>query len=130
MKLSEAIRLGIGAVRNARMSFLCMDEDDDMCGCALGAAMYTMGYRTMEHDHEAFKEWPWLMPPIAYESPMGHERRYFRSTAHAISFLHLSQRMTREQIADWVETIEPTETPAPWTGGSVSAVQTFAGRCG
>jgi hypothetical protein len=102
MKLSEAIRLGAMSVKDNRKRYLEINGDD-ACGCALGAAAYAIGRKTLidENDSALRAAFPLLDLNVT-------ERRsdFGGSLAIVISALHYSGTMTRQQIADWVETIE------------------------
>lgn len=103
MKLSEAILLSIGVVRNARSWFYVIDGEP--CGCAIVTGLYSVGgeqaaSRTLISCSEALGEyWPWtskIMPD--------------RSVSYAaeISMRHYGGE-SRESIAAWVAIIEPEE---------------------
>jgi hypothetical protein len=112
MKLSEAIRLGAGAVKEDRAVYLSMNRPDP-CGCALGTAMYAMGARSMlDYYDGTFKQWPWLAlpgPKCPECECLHHGTDDIPSVAFTISVLHCAHKWTRERIAAWVATIEPQE---------------------
>ena len=91
IKLSEAIRLGIG---------LC-EQTTLWGGCTLGTALRAVGaYDAMRSSVETVRAlWPWLTVNqiVQIEAMNG-----FRTILH-----------TREEVAAFVETIEPQEIPMP-----------------
>jgi hypothetical protein len=100
MKLSEAIRLSIGAVEETRMTW---------CGCAIGTALHSLGKKPRYFDeHYGFdgpvqqiiELWPWTAEKCGMDS----------SIAMAISNRH-SRGESRESIAAWIESIEPQDAP-------------------
>lgn len=105
MKLSEAILLGIGAVRNDKTTFLRFSNG--LCGCAIGTAIYSVG------KHREFLEgrpgidmchelWPWTKALYKEGSAI--------SIAEKISTRHYFGE-SRESLAAWIATIEPQEEP-------------------
>lgn len=72
--------------------------------CALGAALRAIGDKSEEYFVGAF--WPWVdrdrvrCPECA---------SWLSDVECAIAHLNDNHRLTREQIADWVATIEPVE---------------------
>ena len=100
MKLSEAIRLGamlrpqaLGATRTVEGS------------CALGAALEAVGDATMYM--AAASIWPWL------RDFQRHPVAGYMMGISCIRSLNDSFGWTREQIADWVATVEPAIVEAP-----------------
>lgn len=110
MKLSEAIRLGAmlkPQAFGALYGELAVVSPGDVLGlraiatsCALGAA------------HDA--GWRGTVPNITPCCPVCSGRSYAPAGPVAATVMHLNDghRWTREQIADWVETIEQ-RTPVP-----------------
>ena len=101
MKLSEAIRLG--AMLRPQITCLYWNRwgGAKMGSCALGAAAEAIGlYPKMEGVSfnavflEMQKHWPWMNYAI-------------RCSISAMNF-----NMSREKVADWVESIEPQEAQA------------------
>ncbi len=98
MKLSEAIRLGSMLRPQSFGTFFSKDGGT----CALAAAQEA-GFDNID-----------VMTRVV-ESPFyGHTS----SLAACVVNLNDHHRWTREQIADWVETVEPSETPDPDGGTS------------
>lgn len=106
MKLSEAILLSIGAVKNDPTVFL-VSKWGDPCGCAIGTALFSIGMTdSLSGIDECHQTWPWTAQRF-----MGQHD----SIAHEISMRH-SNGESREALAQWVATIEPVEldpTPTP-----------------
>lgn len=105
MKLSEAIRLGIGAVKEDRGSWH---------GCAIGTALFAVGKTGLIHKHwdglDALQEvWPWTEAPSTYHYVRG---KSCSSLAHEISFRHCSGE-SREALAAFIATIEPPDVAVP-----------------
>lgn len=99
MKLSEAIRLG------SMLHPQCFDVlehvvDGKTVGtCAIGAASeagYDISYRNIVGEHDL------LMCPSCPE---------LHDLQEIIEHLNDYHRWTRERIADWIDTVEPAETP-------------------
>src|SRR3990167_9015095 len=105
MKLSEAILLGIGLVKNDRGTFGYIDSSGQCQGCAITTALVAIG-KFDQNIHEGsaglHRFWPWtacnskefMNCPISME----------------ISHRHYMGE-SRESIASWVATIEPTDIP-------------------
>ena len=108
MKLSEAIRLG------SMMKPQCFGlMHDDGATCAFGAALDAIG-KLHECYSEEPQEWHDTGAFIA-ECPQCHDTMRYVDQYKANTLAHLNDthRWTREQIADWVSTIEAqTEQPA------------------
>jgi hypothetical protein len=114
MRLSEAIRLGAMLKPQAFGRYF-----DQGRSCAMGAALEARGFCAASNDFptQVSEEWwPWTRNGDA-RCPMlcaawkrdWHERPdCFRAV---IAHLNDSHKWTREQIADWVATVEPAETP-------------------
>lgn len=111
MKLSEAIRLG-AMLRPQGFGCTAFVRSDE--SCALGAALEAVGKRSVEYDGEkAFMvvkdEWPILETFV--ETPTAAFRQV-RLRPKQIQFtdavwrLNDIGKLTREQIADWVESVE------------------------
>ncbi len=109
MKLSEAIRLGAMATEQG---FGAPSIASNEAPCALGAARIAAGLG----DHCAVDcysvlayRWPVLYRMVA--NPVAGRMEYVVDAIWSLNDVH---RWTREQIADWIETIEAQhETPAP-----------------
>lgn len=103
IKLSEAILLGIGAVREERLQYLNLHGfggRPGVCGCAIGTALYAVGCRIVYgrdvpvcYTRAMEKLWPWTKTG---------------SIVSAMSLRHIRGE-TRESIAAWIATIEPQD---------------------
>jgi hypothetical protein len=102
MRLSQAIRLGAMLRPQGRAGLLVNGKT-----CALGAACEAVGITTgqVKYDSQAYKDlrakWPFLDTEAYHESLPGGD-----TVLVAIWKLNDIMGHTREQIADWVETIE------------------------
>ena len=115
MKLSEAIRMN-GMMKpqgHGHMSMMSIDRP-----CALGGALQIIS--APQEMVELFIRWPWtvksrhLCPACLRPDKFSIIREEFRCSAaiqgaHIIWHLNDSHLWTRQQIADWVETVEPQE---------------------
>ena len=111
LKLSEAIRLGatlhpqatgVYAVGNAHGEVLAT--------CALGAALVAIGQNPMiasELD-DIPAEW---IPPGGFLCPACLYGDYSNHLDNMVGHLNDDHHWTREQIADWVETVEQEHRP-------------------
>lgn len=104
MKLSEAIVLSIGAVRNYRASWMKYDGDI-LCGCLVTTALFSIGkLDDAEQGSKALHTyWPWTARPgtdFGINSPCPF--------AMILSGYHYAGQ-SREALADFVATIEPQE---------------------
>lgn len=100
MKLSEAIRLGamLGPQHRVRTRYMLEGRT-----CAIGAAGQAIGINA-DFDWNAIKTaWPLLMNGPTTCSVCGHQTI---NNAWLVAHLNDDHYWTREQIADWVETIE------------------------
>ena len=112
MKLSEAIRLG--ATLGPQTFTQWRGQNDSTC--AIGAAMAAIGLKNgLSGDVE--KRWPELRR-IMVEYPTNKSRCCLFT---AILFLNDNERWSREQIADWVASVEPQDEQ---TDGGQGPVQT------
>jgi hypothetical protein len=121
MKLSEAIRLGSMLVPQCfRTTFKrCLVIDNNQvrinitAACALGAAVLVVenNYSNVSWVTTSMR-WPWIgkvMCRCPEISCTEDERNYPIPTDAMIAHLNDDHRWTRERIAEWVATIEPTE---------------------
>lgn len=103
MQLSEAIRLG--AMLKPQATHFLLFEDRT---CALGAACEAVSIRISEGqsclNNATFKRWPILRMRV--QSPVAQYCQR-ASVSIVIQSLNDTHRWTREQIADWVATVEP-----------------------
>lgn len=110
MKLSEAISLGSMLTPQAVGSFV----DGRGGHCAWASAFDAVGHRsTTTYMSE---EWKWTKRTV--NCPICKQAA---PVAHAIVHLNDRHRWSRQQIADWVSTIEPTEETSR-EGGEFSCV--------
>ena len=120
MKVSQAIRLSIGVVREDRSLYLF-----DGAGCALGTAYYSLGHRFLARAEEAEREWPWLRTSVQCPEEQCYRYSFDVPTSLVISHLHHTHHWSREVIADWIETLEkelePEEAPHAETQCATSA---------
>lgn len=90
LKLSEAIRIGAKALSEHYTWYLRVDER--RCGCAVGTAAYGLGMRDNVHHFGKMAEYIGMrIPGITFEFLKRVEEE------------HVSRRMDRLQIADWLE---------------------------
>lgn len=107
MKLSEAIRLGsMQLPPTERRAYKMFDRSGQrVCGaCALGAALFAVGFvpPTFCHDYDIYYGAQRGSGPLVEAFPiLGQDH----GLAERISDL-FEEGLTREQVADWVETIE------------------------
>lgn len=95
MKLSEAIRLG--AMLRPQVFGVTAD---DVGTCALGGALEAIGRGHLKY-HDSPTHWP-VAGAVVVHPVQGYDHVLF-GVARSLNDEH---RWTREQIADWVETIE------------------------
>jgi hypothetical protein len=112
MKLSEAIRLG--AMLRPQQAFYVQFDEGENATCALGAAAEAAGILDLSvpngYSGKAPEAWRPLVMTRSACPACG-----LRATRVDNQIIHLNNyhRWTREQIADWVETIEAkAEQPA------------------
>ena len=103
LRLSEAIKLG------AMDGPQCFDVYEQLDGatCAIGAALKAIGDKS--EDYCAVVFWPWL-DSVCVRCP--ECSAYQTSPEVVMAHLNDTHRWTREEIADWVATIEPVEQAA------------------
>ena len=108
MRLSEAIRLG--ALLRPRQAFGVLYDRETDATCALGAAADAIGllnvpfndYKPWPRDQPERVTWRWSATALVDCPACDWED----SAQHLIIHLNTEHRWTREQIADWVETLE------------------------
>jgi hypothetical protein len=107
MKLSEAIRLG-ALLKPQGFGMIFRQKTGE--SCAIGAALDAIGRLPFATDESsAYRHWPILYRTI--EHPIHYHLE--TDVLNAITDLNDEERWTREQIADWVDTIEAQhESPA------------------
>lgn len=112
MKLSEAIRLGAMLKPQGRRGFF-----DGGNTCALGAAADAIGRLNDLLDGRFLesKEWPLLSEMAAHPVTL-----WTRSVWDVVTSMNDIFGWTREQIADWVETIEREREAQPNTDAQVA----------
>ena len=97
MKLSDAIRLGAMLKPQGRG---CLEMNGH--SCALGAALDAIGHLGHQYGGQILREhWPYLETEVC--GPLRLMGRLYR----VIVDLNDDHGWTREQIADWVATVEP-----------------------
>src|SRR6476646_3622342 len=107
MKLSEAIRLG-AMLRPQAFGFAFSKGGS----CALGAAQEAMGIKSSSF--RCFEESPWY-PIFRYfiaiqaQCPACGLKVTDSFSVFLIPHLNDTHRWSREQIADWLETLEPPD---------------------
>ena len=104
MKLSEAMLLSIGIVRNNISWFHEMDGVP--CGCAIVTGLYSVGQAELTNQYcerALHRVWPWTREKS--------DRRY-SDIANEISLRHFNGE-SRESLAAWIATIEPAEPAEP-----------------
>lgn len=113
LKLSEAIRLGARLKPQGR-TFLTHDGRT----CAVGAALDVCGRLDADAPesknwHVAEMLWPWaaVVIPERIVHPVTGQA-YGATALRLITSLNDLHDWTREQIADWVATIEPQDAPS------------------
>lgn len=122
MRLSEAIRLGAMQYPTPRVRLRMFDYDGDgrpCAACALGTAALAVGIHGGCFDFVT-GEWP---PVFTERFPIATRRDVAAppcvmsegdNVGQIISTLFESYHWTREQIADWVETLEQQQAqPEP-----------------
>ena len=110
-KLSDAIALGYAEIRHNPCIWLAQLPDGTCSGCAIGAALYAMGERSVRPDYLEStgvtlstilkKYWPWT---LADEDFLSHISVRFGDVAHGKS--------TIEDLIAWVRSVEPADDPA------------------
>ena len=118
MRLSDAIRLGAMLAPQGFGAYIHQFMGDDQTSCALGAAARAIDSQAVEVDEvvEALDAaFGTLLNTTRRRCPVnehGVKCGVRRVTANVITHLNDDHRWTREQIADWVETLEPPVSPA------------------
>jgi hypothetical protein len=104
LHLSEAIRLGSLVTEQISQQLFSKDFAGNVLGaCALGAAYVAIG-ETGDLIHDPL-EWDWIFKIHAgHVGPDG--LKYYRRVDSTIIDLNDGEEYTREQIADWVESVE------------------------
>jgi hypothetical protein len=113
MKLSDAIRLGSMTVPQHFGALFLFErpyvQNDDippiLSACAAGSALMAIGVLDKGRGWSTATYWPWTAD-MSVTCPYGDGRKI---VCDMIVHLNDSHMWTREQIADWVATIEPTE---------------------
>ena len=104
MKLSEAIRLG-SLLRPQSFWRLW----DGKTSCALGAAYEAAGLLPkLPDEHALYAIFPLLR--LRRRCP---DCSYLDRVKNVVTHLNDQHKFTREQIAEWVTTVEPEEPPQP-----------------
>lgn len=112
MRASEAMRLGATLHKQAFMSFFNLGCDGEtrlriVATCALGSISAALGATAAEQPELYAEAYPWIVQdgdqrlcPAECGGVMGR-------TDGMIVHLNDDHHWTREQIADWLETVEP-----------------------
>jgi hypothetical protein len=113
MKLSEAIRLGAMATEQGVGNGSLLSTTST---CALGAARFAGNVACLS-DTDAYeqlpKRWPILLEKVSLPRDTSHYSAcHQRVLMEGVWVLNDCDGWTREEIADWVETIELQTTPA------------------
>lgn len=108
MRLSEAILLGDSLKKPDGMWYKALHG----CGCAIAGARLAAGHSDREpfvplNSPQFVAEWPW----VTQEQLYAISRKYFRVERG---------EMTIEQLADYVHSIEPLDSPESVTPQTVS----------
>ena len=114
MRMSEAMRLG--SMLAAPIHGPVFSYDAEPCrACAIGAALLGVYSEQVAKEKvdcldlgplAACRElWPWTMRHDVADPVTGRHKQVLITVIH----LFETQQWTREQIADWLETIEPVE---------------------
>jgi hypothetical protein len=119
MRLSEAIRLGSTLNRQGFGDFRTYGGVNGVRTCALGAALAAVGVTelpTIIADegvyYALFWRWPYVQVRRVTTCPSGVCGHAAIPLNELIAHLNDMHRWTRERIADWVATMEPTELDA------------------
>ncbi len=107
MKLSEAIRLG-AMVKQQATGITSSPRGT----CALGAALEAVGRDTSQGWFPVYDIWPIACEYVVYPGDK-HTADGLMLVGSCCWILNDADRWTREQIADWVETVETTLSTEP-----------------
>lgn len=106
MQLSEAIRLGAMTTPQGHGNASYFSDE---ARCALGSAAHALGLQLADGLGPLYNllitVYPWMKQGLFPCSECGH----LDVAISIIWHLNDSHRWTREQIADWVESVEPKE---------------------
>lgn len=128
MKLSEAIRLGAMLKPQGFGGYFVYGKT-----CAMGAALDAIGQLRTTYGHSAdapevdFRHYRLALNaafPLLAMEPVACPRCGFATRGLVEAIQHLNDaphRWTREQIADWVETIEQQQAAADRDGGAAQS---------
>jgi hypothetical protein len=109
MKLSEAIRMN-GMMKPQGFGDQSIASLD--APCAIGGALQSIGIQDPRGASNNYGlatfAWPWLNRKL--DCPFCNVFKGHRIVS-VLYHLNDNHRWTRSQIADWVETVEPKETP-------------------
>ncbi len=103
MRLSEAIRQGARLRLRGEDGYFTVNENGELCSCALGAAYEAIHPAMLKDISETLrKQWPWMFSTrYMVRMPVGEGIRL--NIFDCIVRLNDLFDWTREQIADWVE---------------------------
>ena len=99
LSLSDAVILGDSLRHRVDTVWLAPVSNSSPCGCALGGALLANGFKSEDgwgFVDDIQKEWPWLTAE--------------HIDAISLKFMDVcDDRMTIEELADYIKTIEPKE---------------------
>jgi len=116
MKLSEAIRMN-GMMRPQGFGSLSIMSPTEPC--ALGGALQSIGKQSthrIANYIEIAVAWPWSNHPILKDCLVADCDYIYADATTNIFHLNDAHHWTREQIADWVASIESQEEQAGISG--------------
>ena len=115
MTFGDAVRLGIGVVKETRDLFLYFPETGPQ-GCAIGTAIYSMGVTNTEKKcalnrvswELCLPFWPWMALEC---SLIRYQMLEAKPIGHWISHLHCTSTVSREELADLADKLDPNVKP-------------------
>lgn len=111
LKLSEAIRLGAMIRPQGRGQYYSAISGKS---CAIGAAAEACGLdiTTDQVKESVIRAWPWVEQEVQRPAGVTLSIISVGKVIEMVPCLNDFADWTREQIADWIATIEPAETPS------------------
>jgi len=121
MKLSEAMKLGAMVKPKGVDELFTINQRGELASCAIGAAIDALyGEATESTDadgpaHEIYERFGFLQSIADCPACLWNDDFHGENVFAIVHHLNDDHNWTREQIADWVATIEPqdAETPQP-----------------